>query len=64
MTKAVILIAIDTILQLCICYICWSMGSNVTLRYHDLNLKADAKGLPVARLTSKESIMTATVLDH
>ncbi len=62
--KAVFLIAIDTFLQLCICYICWTMGSNVTLRYHDLNLKAGANGLPVARLTTKESIMTVSVLDN
>jgi hypothetical protein len=51
----IILIATDTITQLCICYICWSMGSSINLRKFDLTILVSKNGIFIVKLTPRES---------
>ena len=39
-----IVICVDTILQLIICYICWTMGSSETLKRYKCNFIKDVQG--------------------
>jgi hypothetical protein len=49
----------DTLTQLCICYICWTMGSSHLLRTHKATIEADANGHPIIRFSLKIRIMSA-----
>lgn len=44
----IVLVIVDTILQLAICYICWTMGSSVELRRYNLTLVSYGSGNSVS----------------
>lgn len=50
---SIILVTTDTITQICICFICCTMGSSPKLQNFTITIKLGTDGVPIIKLASK-----------